>query len=192
MSDEKRETDEIVDPFASSEPMMIVKNVTSDTLRFVLLDDGHCNARNVPEVERDHTKPPVVDERTGEKRFLPKLYPNAVGKPTQRQLRERPVEIPPKKSVRLPLRFLPALLTIQCGTCHDPIAHPRGCDHMADPEHRKTWSIIGGGRVSPTQVQIDALAGVPVDGMLREALESDAKAAKHNRWGRDLHEGAPK
>ena len=177
-----------------SEPLAKVTNVTDGPLTFTVLDEGLPIERSAPQAERiARATPPVErdperwheDPRTGQRVHPPKLY-GPPGKQVTRQLRERRVEIAPKKSVMLPLRLVPALLTIYCDVCANGGDARGRCALPLNDEHRRTWIVKGAGLVSPLQVIIDCLKDVPIDSRLRDRLDEDAKATKANGWGRDF------
>lgn len=177
-------TQEISNPFlapAFVEPTMTIKNVTKHTLKFTLLEDGPA------EVIRDESRW-VSTGKLGDEQVHPPVLHGPKKVPMQK--RERPIEIAPGQTIAIPRRFLHALVDVRCGVCAT-LNNPMGrCKHTDDPEHVKTWVAHGGRLVGFDQVQIDILAGVPVDHGVRVAAEENAKASHGNGWGTHFHRGA--
>jgi len=180
---------------AFTERFITIKNITKDTLKFVLLDDGPMvtGRPNTHEIERDQTKSVMVSSIVGGESTIhpPKLFgpANAPHKQVVRQVRERHVELKPGKSVKVPERFLSALLTIRCELCAGAPMNPLGrCKFLDDKDHRATWVVLQAGLVSPEQVEIAEYKNdLRLDARTAEQLEENAKSGKHNDWGASFH-----
>jgi hypothetical protein len=159
--------------------MMKVKNVSGHVLRFVLLNEGHEGPhRNVPAVELDTSR--TVTGPNNEMVHPPRLFN---GGKNVRQLREMRVEIGVGETLEMPIKFLSAILRVECDACRGPGNERAACKYPGDQEHRATWRIAGSGLLGINQVEVDMLANVPLDGTTRIELEENAKATRDNFWG---------
>jgi hypothetical protein len=196
MNDDNNDTieaDEV--QLTEPEPMITVRNVSKDTLRFTLLREGYADPHRacVPDVVRDLTRPMVPCGPLGEMQHPPKLdgSPSMPHKQKVRQTRELPVVLPPGKKFRVPRHFLNALLTVRCELCAGSRANPLGkCTFFDDVEHRASWHVLGPGLVSPTQIEVEGYqADLKLDALAAEELAETQVSTKQNQWGRRLRAG---